>query len=506
MSALSRRPERPSGGRPERSLTAVADAAGGRLTSPVESATVNDLCDDSRAVQPGDLYVALPGARWHGLDFEQDAVRAGAVAVLSDRPASSLPTIVVPNPRAVVGPLAAWFHGSPSTALTMFGVTGTNGKTSTTHFLHAGLRAAGVHAGVISGVAVSGGGTDETPVRTTPEATVLQRTLSTFVHNGCSAAALEVSSHAIAQHRIDGVEFEVAAFTNLGRDHLDFHTTMEEYYRTKASLFAPDRTRRAVIGIDDDHGRRLASECAVPSVTCSTLDPGADYYADRIDCTSHRTRFVARTPIADIPMSLQVLGPHQVSNALVALASLISGGVDAHRAAAGISALHSIPGRCEVVAAGQDFAAVVDYMHNVSGQHAILPYLRSTTTGRLVLVIGATGDRDVGKRFEIGATAARYADDIVVTDESANGEDPAALRADVLRGVRSVGRGVRVVEVADRRTAFEHAVASAGHGDTVVVAGRGSDTWQHFGGTSVYFDDRAELHDAIVALTPATLR
>ncbi|MDQ1178966.1 UDP-N-acetylmuramoyl-L-alanyl-D-glutamate--2,6-diaminopimelate ligase [Rhodococcus sp. SORGH_AS 301] len=499
VSVVSRRPIRHAGGQGARSLVDVADRAGGSVTGPAEPVTVDDLCDDSRAVRPGDLYVALPGTRWHGLDFEEDAQRAGAVAVLSDRPGTRLPSIVVADPRVVVGPLAAWFHGSPSSSMAVFGATGTNGKTSTTHFHHAGLRAAGHRAGMISGVAVSGAGSDEAPVRTTPEATVLQRTLSTFVHNGCTAAALEVSSHAIAQHRVDGVEFAVTAFTNLGRDHLDFHGSMEEYYRTKASLFTPDRTGRAVVMIDDEYGRRLVSECAVPTVTCSVSDPSADFRADRIDCTTHRTRFLARTPVGDIPLSLQVLGPHQVANALVALASLVSGGVDAERAAAGISALHNIPGRCETVSAGQDFTALVDYMHNVSGQRAILPYLRRITPGRLILVIGATGDRDVGKRVELGAVAAAYADDIVVTDESANGEDPHSIRADVVRGARSGDRGVRVVEIADRRAAFHHAVADAAAGDTVVVAGRGSDTWQHFGSRTVYFDDHAELHDAIVA-------
>ncbi|MBY6368529.1 Mur ligase family protein [Rhodococcoides corynebacterioides] len=477
----------------------VADVAAflGRDAPAGNDVAIRDVCDDSRALRPGDLYLALPGRRHHGLEFERDAIERGAVAVVSDRVADHLPTVVVPHPRTVAGPLASWFHGHPSSALEVYGVTGTNGKTSTTHFLHAGLQGAGRSPGLVSGVAISSfDGAAERPIRTTPEATVLQRTLATFVHNGCDSAAVEVSSHAVVEHRSDGLDFAVLAFTNLGRDHLDYHGSMENYYAAKASLFDPERARAAVVGVDDEWGRRLAAECALDVTTVSTSDAAADVLATDIDCTAHRTSFRARTPVGSVELTLPVLGPHQVSNALVALAALVAGGHDLDAAAHGISSVHGIPGRLEPVVAGQPFTALVDYMHNPSGQRSTIPYLRSITRGRLVLVIGATGGRDPGKRAELGAVAGRWADTVIVTDESPVDDVPDVLRGDVLAGARTTP--AQVIEIPDRRAAIDRAVRGLGADDTVVVAGRGSDRWQHVGSRRVYFDDAAELYDAIV--------
>ncbi|NIL81157.1 Mur ligase family protein [Rhodococcoides kroppenstedtii] len=469
----------------------------GRDSPPDAARPVGDVCDDSRAVRPGDLYLALPGRVHHGLDFERDAIERGAVAVVSDRVADRLPTVVVPHPRAVAGPLASWFHGRPSSALEVFGVTGTNGKSSTTHFLHAGLQGAGRTPGLVSGIAISSSdGTAERPIRTTPEATVLHRTLATFVHNGCDSAAVEVSSHAVAEHRVDALDFAVLAFTNLGRDHLDYHGTMENYFAVKASLFDPERTRSAVVGVDDAWGRRLAAECALPVTTVSTSDPAADVLATDIDCGDHRTAFRAHTPVGAVDLTLPVLGPHQVSNALVALAVLVSGGHDPGAAAHGISTVHGIPGRLEPVTAGQSFTALVDYMHNPSGQRSTLPYLRSITPGRLVLVIGATGGRDPGKRGDLGAVAGHWADTVIVTDESPGDDRVDVLRDDVLAGARTTS--ARVLEVPDRRAAIDRAVAGLTEGDTVVVAGRGSDRWQQFGSRRTFFDDATELYESVV--------
>ncbi|NLU84145.1 UDP-N-acetylmuramoyl-L-alanyl-D-glutamate--2,6-diaminopimelate ligase [Rhodococcus sp. HNM0569] len=460
---------------------------------------LHDLVDDSRTVSPGDAYLAVAGAHRHGLDFEDDVVDAGAVAAVSDRPARHLPTVVVEDARRIAGPLASWFHGEPSRQLQVFGVTGTNGKTSTTHFLHTALDAQ-APAGLASGAAVTG--EPVRPERTTPEATVLQRTLRRFLDDGRTAAALEVSSHALVQQRVDGVHFRVAAFTNLSRDHLDFHHTMDAYFRAKASLFVPERTDLAVVGVTDRYGRRLAAQTRVPTWTCSPTDRSADVCATDLEAGPHGAyRFTARTPAGDAPVRLRLSGPHQVPNALVALAAAVAAGRDVVAAADAISRLPGVPGRCEPVYCGQPFTALVDYMHNAAGARAMLPYLRERTPGRLIMVTGTTGERDRGKRRPFGRLAGRYADLVIVTDENPYGEDPATLRADMLAGVHSAAHAV-VVEEPDRRTAMRLATSLADAGDTVVVTGRGSDQWQYFGSRPVRFDDRIELADAIAATRP----
>lgn len=407
---------------------------------------VAEVCDDSRAVSPGDAYVAIPGRRWHGLQFEAQALAAGAVVAISDQPGRLLPTIVVADPRAVVGPLAAWLHGMPSSRLRIFGVTGTNGKTSTTHLLHAGLAATGESAGLICGSRILGPGVDEVPQRTTPEAAALQRTLAGFVRRGVSSCALEVSSHAVEEGRVAGVTYRVMAFTNLTRDHLDYHGTMEDYFTAKATLFGAERTDAAVVNIDDPYGRRLLASTSAPTWTCSVRDQRADVHVLDIRVDGEGTRFVAQTPQGRVPVTLQTLGPHQVVNAMVALAALGAGGYDLEAAAAGMSHLAAVPGRCERIDAGQDFTVIVDYMHNTAAQHTLLPFLRSMTGGRLILVIGATGGRDLGKRRPLGTVAATYADVVVVTDESPLDEDPSRIRSEVLAGAGLVAH-TRVVEI-----------------------------------------------------------
>ncbi|MBD0863520.1 UDP-N-acetylmuramoyl-L-alanyl-D-glutamate--2,6-diaminopimelate ligase [Gordonia sp. zg691] len=462
----------------------------------VGAVVVRDLDDDSRTVRPGDAYLAIPGSRWHGLDFENEAAAAGAVLAISDRPSSVLPSLVVGEPRAAMGPLASWFHGEPSHDLRVFGVTGTNGKTSTAHFIEAALTAAGESAGLISGARIRGPGYDLVPERTTPEAPMLQRTLATFRRHGVTSCAMEVSSHAVDQHRVDGTGFRVMAFANLSDDHLDYHGSMEAYFATKAEMFTEARTQTAVISIDDMYGARLAAGTVPTTWTCSTRDASADVSAGGIRCGESGTRFTVHTPHGDADLHLQVLGPHQVANALLAITCVVADGVDITAAAEGISSVTGVAGRCEPVHGGQPYTAIVDYMHNTAGQNALLPYLRSLARGRLIVVIGATGGRDPGKRVPLGEVAARHADIVVVTDESPETEDPELIRAEVLRGARRAGSAL-VVEEPDRRTAFELAVSMAGPGDVVVVTGRGSDPFRRYGPHASFFDDHTELKRAI---------
>ncbi|WP_241248879.1 UDP-N-acetylmuramoyl-L-alanyl-D-glutamate--2,6-diaminopimelate ligase [Rhodococcus sp. X156] len=454
--------------------------------------SVTGVSDDSRTVTAGDLYVALPGEREHGLTFEAEAAARGAVAVLSDRPATALPCLVVSDPRRHVGPLAAWIHDHPSARLDVYGVTGTNGKTSATYLVDAGLSGAGVRNAMITGIAIRSPAGSWPAQRTTPEAAVLQRLLAGFRDEGALAAAMEVSSHAVSQRRVDGIRFRVVAFTNLGRDHLDYHRTMEEYYAAKAALFTPERAGAAVVNVDDPYGRRLCASTDLPVWTHSTRDPTADVFADGIACDAEGTRFTVHTPSGRLPVSLALLGPHQVANALTALTSLVLAGVDLRGAVHGMEQLARVPGRLERVDVGQPFLALVDYMHNSAGQRSLLPFLRSLTTGRLLVVLGATGDRDPGKRFRLGATAAELADVVVVTDESPRSEPADRVREAVAAGARSVRGGELVVEP-DRRRALEQAAARARPGDVLVVAGRGADGHQVYGEQVRPFDDREQL-------------
>jgi UDP-N-acetylmuramoyl-L-alanyl-D-glutamate--2,6-diaminopimelate ligase len=482
----------------------TVDELAGFLQTPllgpgdVGDVVLRDVVDDSRTLRAGDAYVAIAGSRCHGLDFEDEAAAAGAVVAISDRPSAVLPTLVVDDPRAVVGPLASWFHGAPSRAVRVFGVTGTNGKTSTAHFLDAGLAGAGEASGLISGARIRGANWDVVPARTTPEAATLQRTLAYFAREGVTACALEVSSHAVCQRRIDGIAFRTMAFTNLSHDHLDYHGSMAAYFAAKASMFTPERTEIAVVNIDDAYGARLAARTRSTLWTCSTSDPSADVYADTISCDATGSRFTAHTPYGAVRIALQVLGPHQIDNAVAALTSLAADGVDLAAAADGISSLAGIPGRCERVHAGQPFTVIVDHMHNTAGQYAMLPYLRSMCAGRLILVIGATGGRDPSKREPLGEVAATYADVVVVTDESPEDDDPATLRTDVLTGAARADHA-RIIEEPDRHRALDIAVAVARAGDVVVVAGRGSDTARRYGAAASHFSDHAHLHQIISA-------
>ena len=494
-------PWRPTRHRPKPlgEVAAVLDLGG--CNPDAARLLVTGAAQDSRAVRPGDLYAALPGAQWHGARFAEQARARGAVAALSDQPVPGLPTLVVADPRRALGPLVDWLYDAPSAAMDVYGVTGTNGKTSTTHLLEAGLAGAGLRTGMVSGVRSSGPQGGRPSRRTTPEATDLQAALASLRENGVRAAAVEVSSHGLALHRVDGTRFRAAVFTNLGRDHLDLHGDLEAYYAAKASLFEPGRCALAVVGLRDEHGRRLARESRAPVVTFATSDgrpTGADWEAQQVRADARGTSFRLRGPGTDRPVHLRLVGAHQADNALGAIAALASTGVDLAEAVRGVEALDGVPGRLEQVDAGQPFLALVDYAHNTAGQRRVLPFLRSLTGGRLVVVMGATGDRDPGKRAPLGRTAALHADVVVVTDESSHSEDPSVLREAVAAGARSAGRAQVLVEP-DRAAAIALAVSLAGPGDVVVVAGRGHDGELVAGGRARAFDDRTALREALGA-------
>ena len=409
-----------------------------------------------------------------------------------------VPVLVRPDPRAVLGSLAAHLYGEPARRLTLMAATGTQGKTTTTRLLEGGLGQAGIGAAVIGTVGTRIAGQDVRSSLTTPEAPDLHALFAVMVEQGVTACAMEVSSHALVMGRVAGVVFDAAAFLNLGRDHLDFHRDVEDYFAAKASLFTPERSRRGLTNLDDPFGRRLLEEASVPMVTFSPSGGDADWRAEGVELEPSGSTFTVVTPGgARLPARVPLTGAFNVANALAAIALAGEAGLDPALVARGITAGQGVPGRLEQVDVGQDFLAVVDYAHKPDAVEAALAALRPLTTGRLILVIGAGGDRDTGKRPVMGEIGARLADVLVVTDDNPRTEDPASIRRAVLAGARTVRDGAEVLEVGDRGEAVRHAVALAGPGDTVVIAGKGHETGQEVAGVVHPFDDREALRTAL---------
>jgi UDP-N-acetylmuramoyl-L-alanyl-D-glutamate--2,6-diaminopimelate ligase len=510
----SLRPDDPAGA----SLTALATQIG------VVRADVDALGDvwvtgvtlRAQDTVPGELFAALPGASAHGGRYIAAALERGAVAVLTD-PAGlaempavlPIPVLVHPAPRSVLGELAATVYGQPSDRLSVIGVTGTSGKTTTTYLVEAGLRAAGRTAGLIGTVGVRVDGADLPSALTTPEAPALQALLAMMAERGVDTAVMEVSSHALTLGRVDAVRFAVGGFTNLSRDHLDFHPTMQDYFDAKARLFDPEsatHARVSVICVDDEAGRAMAESAGNP-VTVSTSDEtGRDVGWSAIEIRTvpgGGQEFVAVDP-SGVHHRLQIRlpGRYNVANCLLALAILDAVGVSPEQAAPGLHEAQ-VPGRLEAVERGQAFLALVDYAHKPGALRAVLETLRRqlTTDGRLAVVFGAGGNRDAGKRAPMGHVAAELADLVVVTDDNPRDEDPAAIRAAVMGGARDVvgpaGGAAQLIEIGDRRDAIDYAVAWARAGDVVLIAGKGHEAGQTSGGQTRPFDDRDQLAESL---------
>ncbi|MER6393962.1 UDP-N-acetylmuramoyl-L-alanyl-D-glutamate--2,6-diaminopimelate ligase [Streptomyces sp. NPDC001523] len=485
-------------------LEAAGEPTGTRITG---------ITHDSRAVRPGDLYAALPGAKAHGADFAAQAAALGAAAVLTDpagaerAAATGLPVLAVADPRARMGELAAAIYGRPGEALLQLGITGTSGKTTTAYLVEGGLRAAGRATGLVGTVEMRIGDERIKSERTTPEATDLQALFAVMRERGVEAVAMEVSSHALVLGRVDGCVFDVAVFNNLSPEHMEFHSDMEDYFQAKAQLFTERRARLGVVNADDEYGRRLAKEATIPIVTFSaTGDPAADWRAEDVvlgaaDSTLTLVGPDGRRVRATAPLP----GPFNVANTVAAIVTLAAAGIDPQTAADGVAAVPGVPGRLERVDAGQPFLAVVDYAHKTDAVESVLRALREVTEGRLHIVLGCGGDRDTTKRAPMGAAAARFADVAVLTSDNPRSEDPLAILAAMFEGAVSVPpaeRGAVLVD-ADRAAAIAAAVASARPGDTVLVAGKGHEQGQDTAGVVRPFDDREVLRAAIEARAEA---
>lgn len=493
----------PDAGRP-----GAADAA-----RPV---MVTGITHDSRAVRPGDVYAALPGARLHGADFVAQAADLGAAAVLTDpsgaerATATGLPVLVVDNPRARMGALAVSIYGAPGEDLLQIGITGTSGKTTTAYLIEGGLGAAAAKApdGGLTGLI----GTVETRIgderikseRTTPEATDLQALFAVMRERGVRALAMEVSSHALVLGRVDGCVFDVAIFNNLSPEHMEFHSGMEDYFQAKAQLFTKARSRAGVVNLDDEYGKRLAEgESEVPVTTFSAEGhPDADWRAADVEVGTLGSTFTVHGPDGvTLRAASPIAGPFNVANALAAIVSLVVAGIDAQTAADGVAAVPGVPGRLERIDAGQPYLAVVDYAHKTDAVESVLRALRKVTDGKLHAVLGCGGDRDPHKRAPMGAAVARLADTAVLTSDNPRGEDPLAILATMLAGAAEVPiheRGTVLVEE-ERAVAIAAAVARAEPGDTVIVAGKGHEQGQDIAGVVRPFDDRQVLREAIEA-------
>ncbi len=502
-------PARP--GTPRRTpLHEVAGWLGLQLAADTD-AFVTGISLSTQRIEPGDVYAALPGTRVHGASYAAAAVEAGAVAILTDADGAALakhagaPLLIVDDPRAVLGSLSARIHGEPAEALRLIAVTGTQGKTTTTRLAELALEQAGVAAAVIGTVGTRVNGEDIKTALTTPEAPDLHGLFAMMRERAVEACAMEVSSHALVLGRVDGVRFDVAVFLNLGRDHLDFHTDLADYFAAKARLFTPERAKRALVNVDDEHGRILRDQLAddargVPVRTFSVGGP-ADWRAVDVVAGPEGSTFTVVAPDGrTATTSVPIAGEFNVSNALAAIAASVEAGFDLDAVAGGLALAGGVPGRLERVETGHDFHVIVDYAHKPDAVEAALSTLRPLVApgGRLICVIGAGGDRDTGKRPVMGEIAARRADLVVVTDDNPRTESPAAIREAVLAG--TTGGAADVVEIGDRREAIRFALSQAAAGDIVLIAGKGHESGQEVDGVVTPFDDRVVAREEAAAL------
>jgi UDP-N-acetylmuramoyl-L-alanyl-D-glutamate--2,6-diaminopimelate ligase len=487
---------------------------------------VTGLAYDSREVVPGDLFFCVSGFQSDGHRFAPEAVRAGAAALVVERPLDlGVPEAVVASARAAMAPAAARFYGEPARRLRVVGVTGTNGKTTTAYLVRALLEAGGQQCGLLGTVKSVIGGEERQVARTTPEAIDLQEDLRAMLDGGDVACAMEVSSHALELGRVDATPFAAAIFTNLTQDHLDFHADMEEYFQAKRRLFVPDGVPPtpppavSVVNVDDPYGRRLAAE--VEGALTFAVDAPADYTATELRCGFDGCRFTLDTPAGKRELTLPMPGRFNVANALGALAAAHALGVDLDVLVAALDRGVHVPGRFEPVDAGQEFAVLVDYAHTPDSLENVLRAARelvdSGEDGRVLCVFGAGGDRDRGKRPLMGEIAARLSDVAIVTSDNPRSEDPEQIIKEILDGVVGNGREVgafggarspmraetahaQVRAISDRQSAIEQAIADARRGDVVVIAGKGHEQGQEFAnGRKLPFDDATVARAALGA-------
>jgi UDP-N-acetylmuramoyl-L-alanyl-D-glutamate--2,6-diaminopimelate ligase len=458
---------------------------------------------DSRKIERGDLFFALPGLEADGVDFVPDAVRRGASAVVSSQPRpewleSDVAWVRVDEPRRIAGLLAREYYGRPDLALTVVGITGTNGKTTVAHLVESIGSAAGRHTGRIGTVGFAFGEVERPSDRTTPEAPDFYRLLAEMRDESIDLVSMEVSSHALALHRVEGARFATAAFLNLGRDHLDFHGTEKAYFEAKARLFEVlDESQAAVVPADSDYGQRLR-RITRARVLSFGRSASADVRLCDEYCGLDGSRAVLQTPQGSLPVRTFLLGRFNLDNVAAAAACALAVDLPMEAIASGVLALQVVPGRVEPVHRGQPFSVVVDFAHTEQALRNLLDWIGQLTKGRLIVVFGCGGDRDRGKRADMGRAAAESGAQLYLTSDNPRSEDPRQIMDQVHEGVRSVAGGAeRCLLIDDRREAIEAAIGLAQPGDTVVIAGKGHETTQTVGKQVLPFDDRQVASEAL---------
>jgi UDP-N-acetylmuramoyl-L-alanyl-D-glutamate--2,6-diaminopimelate ligase len=447
-------------------------------------------------VKSGDLFIALPGTKTHGMNFIDQAISKGAVAVLSDRKIESkIPVFIDPSPRNLVGSISDWVYNKPFSKLEAVGITGTNGKTTTSNLIKQLWELNNINSGLIGTLGVEIGEEKMAGVRTTPEADELQALAAVMVERGNTQLAMEVSSIAIDQGRINSAKYKVVAFSNLTQDHLDYHKSMDQYFDAKAKLFTPEFAQNAVINIDDQYGQRLYKMSKLPIKTVSRSDKSADWYYSRIESLSDGYKVeISGKSGQIISGNFPLIGDHNLDNLLLAVACVSICGLTDIQITNSISKLKSVPGRLEIISAGQSFSAVVDYAHTPDAVSRVLKSVRSFTSGRVIGILGCGGDRDKSKRLPMGQALFNGSDLSIFTSDNPRSEKAEAILKDMTAGINMAEKGFVLT---DRKDAINFAVKTAKPGDCILLMGKGHESGQEISGVITPFDDRIELANSI---------
>lgn len=490
-----------------RELLESVSALTQRSDSPALDAEVTGLSTNSHACEPGNLFVGMPGSRVDGGDFWQSAIAAGAVAaVVSESAAQKHPptngecVIAVPDMTLACAQIATAFYDCPGAKLKLAGVTGTNGKTTTTHLIEFLLERAAQPTALLGTLYARWGGFKQTALHTTPFPIDLQRQLASAVEAGAKSAVMEVSSHGLAQGRVLGCPFEVAVFTNLTQDHLDFHRDMDDYFAAKAKLFAPEYLKgRAVVNGDDPYGQLLIQQIPSDRVWRYSLeDDTADLYASNIECEPDGVKGTLNTPMGETEFYVPLVGQYNIENLLAAVGAALHLGVELDTVAAALPEFGGVPGRMERVRIdeNQDISVIVDYAHTPDSLDNLLRAARPFVPGQMVCVFGCGGDRDRAKRPMMGKIAAELSDRAIVTSDNPRTEDPDRIIRDILEGIPDA---VEPIVIADRAAAIREAIANAQPGDGILIAGKGHEDYQILGTEKIHFDDREHARAALSA-------
>lgn len=457
---------------------------------------ITGVAINAQKVLPGDLFIAFAGAKSHGIFHLEQAIKNGAVAVISDQKVSTvIPSFIHTSPREIIGPISAWLHENPFKKLKVVGITGTNGKTTTANLVQQIWQLNSIKSGLIGTLGIEVGLKQMVSDRTTPEADELQAIAAVMVEQDCTNLVMEVSSHAIVQSRIKGANFNIVAFSNLTQDHLDYHQSMAEYFQAKAQLFTDEYAKLAIINIDNQYGKKLAAQVKIPYLTVSTKDSGADWYLAKSPSIKGLTKVEIRNKNGEtITGNFGLLGDYNLDNLLLAIAIVSAAGLSANQISSILESLKSVPGRLEVVNEGQSFTALVDYAHSPDAVERVIATVKSITSGKVIGILGCGGDRDSSKRTLMGKALFDGCDLAIFTSDNPRSESASQIMKEMTSALTLAGRGF--IEL-NRKQAIDLAVTKAQPGDLVLLMGKGHESGQEINGVITEFDDRVELAESI---------